>query len=193
MNYTLRGPSQKAVAEALAGRAAIVTPAVDGCVIIFDAQSDNQDTEVIADLAAHLSHNCACIVWAVLNHDDDILWYQLFLSGELADEYDSSPGYFDELDLSLGYVKVPEPFPPEPRGGDATKLCSAFGTTNVAEVERVLRTSGISGYVFAFERHKDLVRLLRVPAYGLGSSYHSVAGGEMPDGLEEGDLLRIPG
>ena len=35
-NYTLRGPSQHTVAAALAGRSAIVTPAQDGCVIVFD-------------------------------------------------------------------------------------------------------------------------------------------------------------
>jgi hypothetical protein len=37
-NYTLRGPSQSAVAAALAGRSAIVTPKQDGSIIVFDEQ-----------------------------------------------------------------------------------------------------------------------------------------------------------
>ncbi len=45
-NYTLRRPSQQAVAAALAGRSAIVTPAEDGCVVVFDEQSDEQDRAV---------------------------------------------------------------------------------------------------------------------------------------------------
>src|SRR5256886_1312319 len=127
-NYTLRGPSQKAVATALAGRSAIVTPAQDGCVVVFDEQSDDQDPEVITELASQLSRKLCCPVLAVLNHDDDIFWYQLYLSGELADEYDSSPGYLN-----------PSAKPSAPAGGDAQKLCSAFGVDSVAEVEGILR------------------------------------------------------
>ena len=71
-NNTLRGPSQQAVAAALAGRSAIVTPAQDGCVVVFDEASDEQNQEVITELAARLSREFDCPVLAVLNHDDDI-------------------------------------------------------------------------------------------------------------------------
>ena len=49
----------------------------------------------MAELGTRLSLEFGCPVLAVLNHDDDILWYQLFENGKLADEYDSTPGYFD--------------------------------------------------------------------------------------------------
>src|SRR6185503_13495471 len=137
-NYTLRGPSQQAVAAALAGRSAIVTPAQDGCVVVFDEHSDDQDSAVITELASRLSRDLRCPVLAVLNHDDDIFWYQLYLSGELADEYDSSPGYFDASAEPSG-----------PADGDAQKLCTAFGSSAVAEVERILRDE--AGYTFAVE------------------------------------------
>jgi hypothetical protein len=117
-NYTLRGPNQGAVAEALAGRNAIVTPAQDGCVVAFDEQSDDQDSAVINEVASRISRDLCCPVLAVINHDDDILLYQLYLSGEVADEYDSSPGYFD-----------PAAEPSAPAGGDAQKLCTAFGSS----------------------------------------------------------------
>ena len=81
-NYTLRGPSQQTVVAALAGRSAIVTPAQDGCVVVFDEESDEQNTEVITGLTSRLSCELRCPVLAVLNHDDDIFWYQLYLSGE---------------------------------------------------------------------------------------------------------------
>ncbi len=181
-NYTLRGPSQQAVAAALAGRSAIVTPAQDGCVVVFDEQSDDQDSAVITELASRLSRELRCPVLAVLNHDDDIFWYQLYLSGELADEYDSSPGYFD-----------PSAEPSAPAGGDAQKLCSAFGASAVGEVERVLRKSSFDegGYTFAVERHTDLARVLGIPAFGVGAGFRYVSDGELPEGLDEDSLLRV--
>jgi len=177
-NFTLRGPSQEAVAAALAGRSAIVTPAQNGCVVVFDEQSDDQDSAVIAQLAARLSRELHCPVLAVLNHDDDIFWYQLYLAGVLADEYDSSPGYFDASAEPSG-----------PAGGDAQKLCTAFGSGAVAEVERILRDH--DGYTFAVDRHTDLARAIGIPSFGVGAGYGYVSGGELPEGLEEADIVRV--
>lgn len=119
---------------------------------------------------------------AVLNHDDDIFWYQLYLSGELADEYDSSPTYFD-----------PAAGPSAPAGGDAQKLCGAFGTSAVAEVESVLRKSSFDedGYTFAVERHADLARALGIPSFGVGAGFGYVSEGELPEGLDENTLIRV--
>lgn len=177
-NFTLRGPSQQAVAAVLAERSAIVTPVQEGCVVVFDEQSDSQDSAVITELAARMSRELRCPVLAVLNHDDDIFWYQLYLSGELADEYDSSPSYFDSSAEPSG-----------PAGGDAQKLCTAFGSSAVAEVERILRDSG--GYTFAVERHADLARALGIPSFGVGAGYGYVSGGELPEGLHEADIVRV--
>jgi uncharacterized protein (DUF433 family) len=177
-NFTLRGPIQQAVAAALGGRSAIVTPVQDGCVVVFDEQSDEQDSAVITELASRLSRELRCPVLAVLNHDDDILWYHLYMSGELADEYDSSPGYFDSSAEPSG-----------PAGGDAQKLCTAFGSSAVAEVQRILRDEG--GYTFAVERHADLARALGIPSFGVGAGYGYVSGGELPEGLQEADIVRV--
>jgi uncharacterized protein (DUF433 family) len=181
-NYTLRGPSQQAVAAALGGRSAVVTPTQDGCVVVFDEQSDEQDSAVITELASRLSRELRCPVLAVLNHDDDIFWYQLYLSGELADEYDSSPGYFD-----------PSAAPSAPTGGDAHKLCSAFGAATFAEVESILRKSSFDegGYTFAVERHTDLARALGIPSFGVGAGFRNVSGGELPEGLNEDGIVRV--
>ena len=122
-NFTLRGPSQQAVAALLAGRSAIVTPEQNGYVVVYDEESDDQNHEVISELASQLSQAFRCPLLAVLNHDDDILWYQFYIKGELIDEYDSSPGYFDP--------SADEPDPPA--GGDAQKLCNAFEASAVTK------------------------------------------------------------
>jgi hypothetical protein len=180
-NYTLRGPDQQEVARALAGRTAIVTPERNGCVVVFDEESDDQDQERIVALAAHLSLQFRCPVLAIVNHDDDILWHQLYESGTLADEYDSSPGYFD-----------PHAQPSAPAGGDAKRLAAAFGARDVAELEAVLRKSSYDddGYVFAMERHGDLVRVLGLPEFAVGTAYASFDCDEFPDGLSEHDIVR---
>ena len=103
-------------------------------------------------------------------------------SAELTDEYDSSPGYFD-----------PTAEPSAPAGGDAQKLCSAFGASNIAQVEGVLRKSSFDegGYTFAVERHADLARVLGIPSFGVGAGFRYVADGALPDGVEEDDLVRV--
>ena len=182
-NYTLKGVSQPGVASALAGRKAIVTTDYNGCVMVFDKQSDKQDSKTISDLATHLSSQFACLVLAVLNHDDDILWFQLYENGKLTDEYDSSPGYFDGPE---------EPIPPS--DGDAKRLCAVFGFGEPTAVESILRRSMFDedGYAFAFQRHSDLVATLGLPEFGVGNCYRSFDDPcfEFPDGLTKRDLVR---
>ena len=166
---------------ALAGRSAIVTPAQNGCVVVFDEESEEQDTDVITLLASRLSRQLRCPVLALLNHDDDILAYWLYISGELADEYDSSPGYFD-----------PAAEVSPPAGGDAQKVCNAFGANAVAEVESVLRkVPRDDEFYFADDRHRDLARLLGVPLFVVGAGFRYVSQGELPEGLDEDSLLRV--
>lgn len=180
-NYTLKGPSQQSVAAALAGRSAIITPVQNGCVVVFDEASDDQDSAVITELASRLSRDLRCPVLAVLNHDDDIFWYQLHQTGELADEYDSSPGYFD-----------PSAEASAPAGGNPERRCQAFGVDDPAAVEAILRKASCDedGYVFAFQRHADLVRVLGVPDWAVGTSYASFEGDELPEGLSTRTILR---
>ncbi|PWU10214.1 MAG: hypothetical protein C5B50_25935 [Verrucomicrobia bacterium] len=188
VNYTLRSPDQRAVAAALAGRASIVTPAQDGCIVVFDEESEDQNQEVIAELAARLSGSLGCPLLAVLNHDDDILMYQLFLNGELMDEYDSTPDYFggaEEFDDESHPLK-------DPQGGNAKLLCEVFGANAVEEVENILRKPSLTdeGYVFAFERHADLAGALGIASFGVGTSFSALSDGELPEHLDERALLK---
>ncbi len=178
-NYTLRGASPQAVATALAGRTAIVTPEHNGTVVVFDEESDSQDSGVIAQLGAHLSSQLRCAVLAVLNHDDDVLFYQLFDGGSLADEYCSAPGYFSGDDSPAS-------------GGDAQKLCSAFGVSSVEAVSPILHAPDDSdGYTFAVEQHEALVHALGISDYSVGAGFNYVSEGELPGDLTEDSLLRV--
>jgi hypothetical protein len=57
----------------------------------------------------------------------------------------------------------------------------------------VLRKSSYDegGYVFAFERHADLVRALGLPEFGVGTAYSSVESDELPEGLSKRNIVRV--
>ncbi len=177
-NYAIRGVAQSAVAAALAGRSALVSHSVNNVVVVFDEQSESQDTEVINALAAELSTKCKCPVLATMNHDDDVLWYVLFADGELADEYNSCPGYFDD---SVEQDR--------PAGGDAAKIAAIFGADNLGAIEKALRASD-DDYTFAIQRHVDLAEALGLPSFVAGSGYNYITQGELPEGLIEENLVR---
>jgi len=180
-NYALRGPTQNEVAAALVGRNAVVAPQRNGCVVVFDEQSDEQDMGRITELVSQLSRTLRCPVLAILNHDDDVLWYQLQQSGKLIDDYNTSPGYFEEPAESS-----------DPAGGDARKLCAAFGAGNVAVVEAILRKPSCDpdGYVFAFDRHVDLAHALGLPEFVVGTAFASFDHDEYPESLTSADIVR---
>src|SRR5262245_13640564 len=174
-NITLRGPNQEAAAAALKGRRALVSPVSQGCILVFDEESEIQ-SEVVFRLAAKLSRQFACPALAVLNHDDDVLMYHLYERGAQRDMYDSLPGFAGG-----------DPHAP-PKGGDADILCSAFGSTRVNEVSRILRAPNET-YTFALDRHADLLAALGLPDWGAGSGFNYLSEGEFPDGLDESALL----
>ena len=182
-NITLKGPEQSAIAKALHGRAAIVSPKTDSCTVVYDSICDNQDADGMSELASQLSREFNCPAWAVIIHDDSVFWYRLFLGGQLADEYNSCPGYFDPEATEIT----------GPSGGDANKLCTAFGAAQQQEVENILRKPGAAqrgGYVFETERHADLVRVLSLPEFAVGVAYASFERGEYPEGLSVEQMMK---
>jgi len=187
VNLVVGTADQSAVAAALAGRSALVTPAIGGFVIVADEAADTQDQDVIRSLARGLSSRLDCPVLAVMNHDDDILWYCLAGGAEIVDEYDSAPGYFDaDADVDEdGHL-------PSPAGGDAKRLCAAFGSSAVERVQEVLRKPSFDdgGYVFAGERHSDLVTALGLPQFSVGFGFVYASAGSLPEGLSQDQLLR---
>lgn len=180
VNYTLKPASQSSVASLMQGRKAIICPPVNDVVVVFDEASDSQDEKIISSLAERLSANLKCAVLALMNHDDDILWYRLYSAGNKIDEYNSCPDYFE-----FGGDGEPR----GPTGGDAKKLRKVFGNGDAEEIERILRAP-MEDYAFAIERHLDLCKALGLPIYVAGTAYASFEQGEIPEGISEDEIVR---
>jgi hypothetical protein len=168
---------------------AILLPARNQLVPVFHLDDMPQETMI---LARQISQDLSCTVLAVNNHDDDILSYWLHHNGELIDEYTSiSPdAYFgmedpeEEEDLdeeSCG-----------PVGGDAALLCQHLGGSPEA-VEPILRDGGAMGgrFIFANERHRELLKALGIDGEGLNAGYDFLSDGFLPPGIVESDLIRV--
>jgi hypothetical protein len=185
-NITLRS-HQARIIELLEreDRTAYVTPTTNGCTVVYDKECEEQDTDVLQELAALLSRELQCVAFAVLNHDDDVLAYWLYENGAPTDQYDSTPDYFSE-DAEGDAL---------PSGGDAYRLCRAFGVMqNVAEVEDVLRTPTFSEdehYVFASSRHADLVEALGMPSFSVGLGYRYIEMDALPGDLDPATLRHV--
>src|SRR5688572_18729812 len=180
VNYTVRS-DQAAAVKALKGRSAYVTPIKDGALVVTDEAAETQEVDAVREVGELLSSRLKTAVLAVLNHDDDMLWYGLFETGRLTDEYSSWPDYFESGTSP-------------PAGGDARKLCAAFGRGGKEkEVEAILREASRDeeGYVVAMERHADLMEALGLPAFAVGLGFNDLEEGELPEGLAEDDLVKV--
>jgi hypothetical protein len=179
VNFTTRGVERAAVANSLrsAKRKAFVGPTLDTITVFFEQKSDTQNESEIKLLGENVSKDLNAPVLAVLNHDDDILAYWLFEAGNLVDEYNSCPGYFTGGDRT-------------PAGGDAKKLCAAFGVpANTEEVHKVLSRKD---YVFALQRHEALAKLLSLPSDYVFLGYEYIIDeGDPPEAISELDLERV--
>ena len=176
VNYTVRSGDQAAAVRSLKGRSAYVTPVKDGALVVTDKEAESQDVDAVREVGELLSTSLKTQVLAVLNHDDDMLWYGLFDKGRLTDEYNSSPDYFDGGESP-------------PAGGDARKLCAAFARAgSEKEIESILKKQD---YVVAMERHADLVAALGLPGFAVGCGFQYLEQGELPEGLAAGDLRQV--
>ena len=181
-NFTVRGVSQAEVAAAMGSRRAVIAPPSNSAIVIFDRASEQKESEA-SELASKLSNDLKQPVFAVMNHDDSVLWYQLSSAGKLLDQYNSCPDYFDYM----GEGEMAGP-----KGGNARVLCGAFGCEHVDYVEQILRKTsfGKGGYAFAFQRHADLLEALNLPSFAAGTSFESFRHQGSIEGLPPGEILR---
>jgi hypothetical protein len=138
----------------------------NGTCVVYDQECEKQDTQVLAALAEHLATRLAARCFAALNHDDDILWFQLYDGPDLVAEYAN-------------------------RGGpktNVTALCRALGKPgSVVHAWFLLHLP----FLFQVTRHLRLARLLGLPEASVGSGYTYISRGEMPVGVEKGRLVQI--
>lgn len=171
-NIVLKGASRQSVLELLQGmrRDAFVASPQPDVTVVYDAEADEQNAEALCELACQLSRQFDCVAWAVLNHDDDIFWYRLYVAGKAVDEYDSAPGYFGAAG------------PSAPAGGDPAKLAGTFGCeASAPAIEAALRKSLLDpggGVFLASERHRQVAEALGLPIGLLALGYNYIEGGD---------------
>ena len=92
-NITMVGAAAGAAASELEalGREAFVADLGQACVV-YDRECEKQDTEVLAALAERLATRLDARAFAVLDHDDDLLGFQLYEGATLVAEYANRGG-----------------------------------------------------------------------------------------------------
>ncbi len=160
VNFHVRSDLAEQVAEALLShsfdRVWIAGPD-GGWVSFWEEQSSMQDALRIQEIAAAVSRSLETPVIAFLVHDSDFLCYWLYDFGQLQDEYNSCPGYFDD-ELDDGSLA----------GDPEVLLRYCLPGTKQARLEEILAqgnklemlSSGSLSFVFAEERISAIVPLL---------------------------------
>lgn len=159
-NITVKGQEQDSLLNYLEQlqRNAYVSPSIDDFTIVYDEASE-YDSEELFSLASQISNQFNCSTFAVLNHDDMVLCYELYEAGSLIDEYISNPGFHDSKIRDF------------PEGGDAEKLCIALGSTKaINKVRPILREPSQKIYLRSSERHTKLIQALKIPVFWASDS-----------------------
>ncbi|PQO33108.1 ankyrin repeat domain-containing protein [Blastopirellula marina] len=129
-------------------------------ISFWDSLASRQDSVRIQQLAQAISQQLDAPVIAFLNHDSDFLCYWLYDQGQLLDEYNSCPGYFDgdtsQEETLAADCKV------------LKRYCQA--ATTIEQLEEILRiwtqTEGLQGigcqYEFAEDRLAELAPCLEI-------------------------------
>ena len=150
------------------GRRAYVSPAHNGFTVVYDALCDEQNTGQLAEMAGMLSRQFDAPALAVLNHDDDILWFQVYSQGELVTEYNSQ---------SQRRVRV-------------FSLSRIFGVPGL--IPWLWVVLHWPWFVFELWRHSLLAWTLGLPKWSVGGGYRYISQGEVPPALAFEQLTHTP-
>jgi hypothetical protein len=99
VNMHFRSTDEKALTAAVNRRGVKhfrVLPAKGGWTTLYEERASEQDDGRIRDLAGGLSRDLSAAAIAFLVHDSDIACYWLYENGQLLDEYNSCPNYWDD-------------------------------------------------------------------------------------------------
>ena len=177
-NISLRTQNRDLVVETLRElrRVAFVSHSTNRWLVVYDRDIETAEPEDVGELAAHLSSVCGSIAVPVSDYDDDILWFRVYDSGRLIDEYNSAPAYFQ------GTQSIPE-------GGSEQALVAIFKVVEAEkQVKEILHERE---YAVQIERHAALAEILGLPRISVGFGYRYLERGELPTDLLRDDLTHI--
>ncbi len=177
VNLHLRTTDEGALSAALKRRRVSrsrIVPAKGGWISVYEARASEQDDGWIRELAGGLSKELDVAAIAFMVHDSDIACYWLFDKGELLDEYNSDPDYFDEDGDG----------PPSPAGGRADVMVR-YCRKGVQQKELAAILAGDN--LFAERVIEQLAYRLGIDRERALADYRNVADGEMPGGSDDDD------
>jgi hypothetical protein len=170
-NITTVGPTQEAILAFLreSRRTAYVSPTVGDVTVVFDRECEEQRVEDLHALSALLTERFKCRAAAALVHDDSVLFFAAYDSGELVTEYESSAG----------------------REVRPLRLCRLFRVSPLrAPLVWLTLVRPHLLYLFEVLRHRRLVRLLNLSHLAVGAGYTYIERGEPPT-LNDGKEARL--
>ena len=138
-----------------------------GACVVYDRDSEGQDGSVLSALAEHIAAELQTTAFAVMNQDDDVLWFQLFDRTDLLTEHANVAG-------------APT--------ASASILCRAFNRlSSTLRVWFLLRRP----FVFQVKRHEKLAAVLGLPDASVGFGFNYIERGELPQGLPDEKIHRV--
>jgi hypothetical protein len=148
----------------LANNCSWVTAPKDGWVSVYEEQASGQDGDWIRHMGAELSSRLNTSAAAFLVHDSDFLCYWVFDRGEIVDEFNSCPDYFDDDDgPGTGRTATAQ-------GQPEVLLRYCKPGSRIRDVEQVLQAES----VFAEQQLRKLARLLGIDADRAGADYRDL-------------------
>jgi hypothetical protein len=177
VNFHFKTTDDWALSEALARRGISrhrVVPAKSGWTSLYEEQASEQDDRRIRDIASGLSKDLHVPAIAFMVHDSDIACYWLFEDGQLLDEYNSDPGYF-ESDTDG---------PPSPSGGQ-TDVLLRYCRPGVQqdELAAMLSQENVRSITFAEDVIRRLAKALGIDRRLATADYRDVASDDGPGGM----------
>lgn len=114
-------------------------------------------------------------------YDDDVLYFELWKSGSLVDQYVSDPSAMGDEEQDG-----------TPQGGDVEQLCATFVCSDRARVKDILSTPGTGHrYVFETDRHRELAESLGLPSSSVGFGFEYIQQGEIPPGTAASQFVKV--
>jgi hypothetical protein len=180
-NVLLREPNIDRVTALLdqLGRRAYVGS--DGAVtVVYDERAERNPPKELGGLASLLSSKLHLPALGVANYHDDVFEYQLAVDGKVVDRYNSYPGFLK------GGGETPV-------GGDARRLCVAFGAASQEAAVAALLRRTRSDMGPDVERHEQLLKLLGLPPALSMLGYDYVREGELAQNVPGATFRTVGG
>lgn len=146
-------------------RKALITPARNGVVVIFDAGSESQDPDEIEQLGTRLSKALSAPVVSVLVHDDDLMLLWITTPSGFSGSYGKT---FDAPVASIELARV---------------------TNSIRRLPLIFMALANPFYVFQSMRHARIVKLCRLNKWAVGTGYEYLMLNDYPEGLTRDMLI----